>query len=375
MTAVWQGAAWAWVVLVCAAIPCLPAVRSESKQEDAYRWSLPLGFPEPPVPADNPMSEAKVALGRHLFYDVRLSGPGNYACASCHEQARAFTDGRAQAIGATGERHPRSAMSLANAAYGVRFGWADPTLASLEQQVRVPLLNEAPVELGAAGRIGEVERRLAQTALYPALFAAAFPDEAQPIHVENVARAIAAFERTLISGSSAYDRLLFRDERGALSESAHRGMRLFFSDRLGCGGCHSGIPIAGPSARSGAPAPEPRFHNTGLYDLGRGRYPEPNEGIYRFTRREQDMGRFRAPTLRNIAVTAPYMHDGSLATLEAVIDHYAAGGRTANRYKSERLRGFALEPGEQGDLLEFLRALTDESFLTDPRFASPFPAD
>jgi cytochrome c peroxidase len=367
-------AAWAaggpWLLLASSGLAVRAAAREPSPA--VYRWQLPLGFPEPPVPAENPMSQAKVELGRHLFYDVRLSGPGNYACASCHEQARAFSDGRDRAVGATGEIHPRSALSLANVAYGVRFGWADPTLTSLEQQAWVPLLNEAPVEMGLAGRREEVERRLAATDLYPPLFAAAFPGEPAPVRIDNAVRALAAFERTLISGNSAYDRRLFRDERDALSEPAQRGMRLFFSEALGCARCHAGIPLSGPAARRGAPVPEPLFHNTGLHDLGRGRYPEGNEGLYRFTRRGADMGRFRAPTLRNIAVTAPYMHDGSLATLEQVIDHYAAGGRTANPYKSAELRGFAISAPQRDELLAFLRALTDESFLSDPRFASPF---
>jgi cytochrome c peroxidase len=337
-----------------------------------WRWELPLGFPEPAVPADNPMSAAKVELGRHLFHDVRLSGTQTQSCATCHQQARAFSDGRARALGSTGELHPRSAMSLVNVAYGVRFGWADPDVKSLEQQVLVPLLNQTPVEMGAQGRTAEIEQRLAKTSLYPPLFAAAFPGDPAPIRLENIARAIASFERILISGGSAYDRRLFRDEREAMSASALRGMRLFFSKDLACSLCHAGVPLSGPAARAGVPPPEPRFHNTGLYDLGLGRYPEGNEGLYRFTRTASDMGRFRAPTLRNIAVTAPYMHDGSLQTLEQVIDHYAAGGRAHNPYRSELLHGFAITPEQRADLVEFLRSLTDEAFLRDPRFADPF---
>jgi len=345
----------------------------ESAAAPRYAWRLPRGFPEPPVPASNPMSEAKVELGRHLFYDPRLSGPGSIACATCHRQELAFTDGRARARGALGDLHPRSAMSLVNAAYSLRLGWADPELRELEQQVRVPLFNEAPVEMGVTGRESEVLTRLAASEPYPALFRDAFPGEADPITLDNVTRSLASFERTLISGSSAYDRLLFRDESRALSPSARRGMELFFSDSLGCSGCHVGLNFSAPSTRAGAKPPEPAYHNTGLYDLGEGRYPAPNEGLLRATGRPQDMGRFRAPTLRNIAVTAPYMHDGSLASLEAVIDHYAAGGRAAgNPYKNERLRGFSIDAQGKADLVVFLQSLTDETFLRDPRFASPF---
>jgi cytochrome c peroxidase len=260
-------------------------------------------------------------------------------------------------------------MSLANVAYSARLGWADPQLDSLEAQARVPLLSERPVEMALAGRELEVMRRLAQTDLYPQLFERAFPGEERPIRLDNVVRALASFERTLLSGLSPYDRLLFQDDRSALSASAMRGMRLFFSPRLRCSTCHGGLLLSAP--------PATLFHNTALYDLdGRGAYPSPNEGLIDSTGRAEDMGRFRAPTLRNIDVTAPYMHDGSITTLEAVIDHYAAGGRAAsNPYKSSELVGFELSEGERRDVITFLQSLTDEAFLSDPRFADPFSRD
>jgi hypothetical protein len=149
-------------------------------------------------------------------------------------------------------------------------------------------------------------------------------------------------------------------------------MRLFFSARLGCSGCHGGFSLSGPTVYAGSRPAAPLFHNTGLYDLdGRGAYPAGNPGLRRFTRRAGDMGRFRAPTLRNIALTAPYMHDGSVATLSEVIDLYAAGGRTASPLKSPRLTGFRLSTGEKQDLLDFLASLTDQAFVTDPRFSDP----
>ncbi len=351
---------------------CLAEPRAASEAEPAsvaYVGSLPIGFRVPRVPAENPMTAAAVELGRHLFYDIRLSGTGTQACASCHRQELAFTDGRARSVGATGELHPRGAMGLANVAYRAGLGWADPQLDSLEAQARVPLLNERPVEMAMAGREREVMRRLAQTDLYPQLFERAFPGVERPIRLDNVVRALASFERTLLSGGSPYDRLLFQDDRSALSASAMRGMRLFFSRRLRCSTCHGGLLLSAPAATA--------FHNTALYDLdGRGAYPSPNEGLIRSTGRATDMGRFRAPTLRNIDVTAPYMHDGSIATLEAVVDHYAAGGRAAsNPYKSPELVGFELSEGERRDVITFLQSLTDEAFLSDPRFADPFRYD
>lgn len=307
------------------------------------------------------MSAARVELGRHLFYERRLSVNGRSSCASCHRQELAFTDGHARAHGTTGEIHPRGAMSLANAAYAKSLGWDDPNLTRLEDQALVPLLNRHPVELGLAGRELEVLLRLAEDPLYRRLFGEAFAGEPEPVTLENLTRALAAFERTLISGEAPVDRWLRRGE--PLPQAAREGMRLFFSERVGCSGCHFTRTFDGGG----------KFVNTGLYDLdGRGVYPEGGEGLFRHTGKPGDMGRFRTPTLRNIAVTAPYMHDGSVTTLSEVIDLYAKGGRTASPLKDSRLTGFILTPEEKSNLLAFLEALTDRAFLTDPRFADPF---
>jgi len=290
------------------------------------------------------MNVAKVELGRRLFYDTRLSGNGTYACASCHEQRLAFTDGRAHALGATGAEHPRSAMGLSNIAFNLTFGWADPLLRSPEAQAAVPMFNEHPIELGLKGHEAELVTRLT-TADDTAFFAASFPGAGPAVSVDHVIKAIATFERTLISGDSLFDRYLYRDDRTALSEPARRGMALFFSKRLKCSQCHSGFNLSGPVLADGVEAGEPQFHHTGV-------------------------GKFRAPTLRNIAVTAPYMHDGSLPTLEAVVAHYATGG-VASPLKSNRLRGFRISPPEASELVEFLKCLTDEGFLSNPAFARP----
>ena len=348
-----------------------------------FEWRLPPGFPVPAVPADNPMTPAKVELGRRLFHDRALSGNGTQACSSCHRQELAFTDGRARAVGSTGEPHPRGAMSLANVAYGATLTWADPHLTRLEDQARIPMFNEHPVELGLAGREDELLRRLRTDPDYPGMFVAAFPEETDPVSLANVTRAIASFERTLLSGDSPYDRLVYRDDTGALSESAMRGMRLFFSERLSCSRCHGGFTFSGPVTFAGTRAIAATFHNNGLYNLGgAGDYPGDNPGLYGFTGRAGDMGRFRAPTLRNIELTAPYMHDGSIATLAAVIEHYARGGRLVadgplagdgrdSPRKSEFVRGFDLDDRGKTDLVEFLKSLTDRSFVTDPRHADP----
>ena len=335
-----------------------------------YVWRLPAGIPEPIVPADNPMSAAKVDLGRRLFYETRLSHNHTYACATCHQQRRAFTDGRAQAVGSTGGIHPRSAMSLANVAYNTSYGWADPSLTSLEAQMRVPLLNEHPVEMGLAGHEDDIVRRF-QTADDRARFAAAFPAESSPT-LTTIIKALASFERTIVSGNSPLDRYLYRDDRAALSASAVNGMTLFFSKRLRCSECHAGFNLSGPVDFAVAKVhPKPDFHNTGLYDVdGKGAYPAEDRGLTDVTRDPKDMGRFRAPTLRNIAVTAPYMHDGSLPTLQIVLAHYASGGH-ASPFRSRAVTGFELSTLERADLLAFLNSLTDDGFLEDPAFGKP----
>ena len=352
----------------------------------AYEWDLPAGFPRPRVPDDNPMSAEKVELGRFLFYDARLSGNQTYSCGTCHLQSLAFTDGLGVSIGSTGEATARGSMSLANIAYVPELTWANPALVSLEDQALVPMFGEHPVELGLSGLDDEVLSRLRTSTDpdYVAMFTAAFPGETDPVTIANTVRAIASFERSMLSGDAPFDRYTQGGDRSALSESAIRGRDLFFSERLECFHCHGGFAFTDSVTHDGQPLPEGGFHNNGLYNVdGRGGYPVGNRGLYEHTSDPRDMGRFRAPTLRNIALTAPYMHDGSVATLDEVLDHYAAGGRTIESgpnagigadspLKSVFLHGFELTADERADVLAFLGSLTDEAFLTDPRLADPF---
>jgi cytochrome c peroxidase len=354
-----------------------------TSEPNGYVWTLPAGFPRPRVPADNVMSETKVELGKHLFYDRRLSENQTQSCSSCHKQELAFTDGRTTGLGSTGEDHPRNAMGLTNVAYLSTFGWANPVLFELEQQAVVPMFGDRPVELGLRGLEEELLRRLREETRYRALFPLSFPGEADPFSVDNVVKAIAAFERTLISGDSPYDRFT-RGDASAISESANRGRLLFNSEKLECFHCHNGFNFQDAVNHACKGTREIRFHNTGLYNVGgTGAYPAPNTGIFETSGRDADMGRFRAPTLRNIARTAPYMHDGSIATLDEVLDHYAAGGRTIsegpnagvgsrNPNKSDLVTGFELSGEERADLIAFLESLTDETFLTNPEHADPW---
>jgi cytochrome c peroxidase len=327
-----------------------------------YEWQLPPGFPVPDVPRDNPMSVAKVELGRRLFNDTRLSRTGSYACASCHRRELAFTDGRAQARGATGEQVRRSAMTLTNVAYNAALTWGDPRVHSLEAQMQTPLFGTHPVEMGLPSDGGAALSAIANDATYRAQFAQVFTG-GHPVSMAHIIQAIAAYERTLISGRAPFDRYVFDDEPNALTDSAKRGMRLFFSQRVGCSQCHFGINFAGPIRTQDHVGAKASFANNGLYNVdGRGSYPKSDRGLWEVTKRGADMGKFRVPTLRNVALTAPYMHDGSLPTLRAVLAHYMRGGE-AGAHRDPRLHPFQLSEPEQDDLLSFLDSLSDRTFV------------
>lgn len=360
-----------------------PAETDTDGEPSAWEWNLPPGFPEPWVPEDNPMSAAKVELGHHLFYDTRLSANETQSCASCHEQARAFADGKVVPTGSTGSVLLRNSMHLTNAGYSFPLTWANPLLPTLEQQIMVPLFGENPVELGVSGHEDEILGRLRDDPLYQALFAAAFPEAEDPYTFEKIRQALACFVRTMISGNSPYDRYNDGDTT-ALTEQQLRGLELFHSEALQCHHCHFGFNLSGATKHAGTVHDSFAYHNTGLYDVdGQGSYPLGNQGLIEITFEPADMGKFRAQTLRNIAVTGPYMHDGSVATLADVLAIYERGGRliedgpnagdgAGNPHKSGFVSGFVLTEQERADLLAFLEALTDDEFLSDPRFADPF---
>lgn len=359
------------------------ACGSDEAASDAYAWNLPAGFPVPKVPEDNPMTAEKVTLGRQLFYDVRLSGNATQSCGSCHVQALAFSDGRAVAVGSTGEITPRGSMALVNVAYNATQTWANPALVTLEQQIAIPLFGVRPVEMGASGKEDEILARLQSDGALAKSFAAAFPNEPAPINFLNVTRALASFLRTMISGASPFDRYTYGGDKTAMSEAALRGMNLFFSERFECFHCHGGFNFSSSVSHESSVFQEQAFHNTGLYNVGGGgAYPPGNRGVFEVTGVREDMGKFRAPSLRNIALSAPYMHDGSFATLEDVIDFYGAGGRVIsegplagdgrkNPFKSRFVPGFTFTLEEKADVIAFLHSLTDEAFTKNPAFAPP----
>lgn len=369
------------ILLIAAGLGILAIALATWWPQPAYDWHLPENMPPPKVPEDNPMSAAKVELGRRLFYDVRLSANRNLSCAGCHIQALAFTDGRPRAIGTAGDVHPRGSMSLVNVAYASRLNWANHLQDRLEIQALTPLFGDSPVEMGGAER--QVLELLRTDADYKRLLPKAFPDDADPFSILNVLRSVASFTRSIVSFDSPYDHFL-RGDAAALDESQQRGMALFFSERVECFHCHGGFNFTDSSTHANSTVANVGFHNTGLYNIGaNGDYPPDNTGLYDLTGKREDMGRFKAPSLRNVAVTAPYMHDGSIATIGEVLDHYARGGRVIaegpnagdgrhNPYRSEFVQGFELTDEERRDLIAFLHALTDESLLTDARFSDPF---
>lgn len=363
----------------------------DGRSSSTFPWQLPPGFPEPIVPADNPMTVEKVELGRMLFYDRRLSVDGRVSCATCHQQRHAFADGRGVSVGVDGKPHPRQAPSLANAGYHARFNWASPQVDTLEKQLAGPLFGHgAPVvEMGLVddesialvlGRLRADERY--EKAVRQARF------DADSWGMDEVVASLASFMRTLVSGNSRVDRFM-RGDANALDAQEQWGAKIFGSHARGatCHHCHDGLTFAADIRHERAPFGEVAYVNIGLYQVGpNGAYPAGNEGLFETTGRDADRGKFRVPTVRNVAVTAPYMHDGSVATLEDVMAVYQDGGRViaegphagdgrGNPNLDSGLGGMSLDADDTAAVVAFMRALTDDEFLADPRFANPFPDD
>lgn len=358
-------------------VSCGPNVAEKSE----YNWEFPQGFPKPFVPVDNPMSVEKVELGRFLFYDKRLSANNSQSCASCHIQSRAFSEPLTTSVGSTGQVHRRNAQALVNVAFNHSLTWANDEIVTLERQILLPLFGEQPIEMGVGGHEDKILERL-KNERYKVLFSNAFGND--DINFDRIVKALASFTRSLVSLDSPFDQYAYQMKDDVLSDSQLRGMNMFFSEKLECHHCHGGFNFTQSTTHEKQQLDLRAFHNTGLYNLaGEFSYPASDTGLFEATAKPQDVGRFRTPTLRNIALTAPYMHDGSIATLSEVVDFYAAGGRhidsgslagdgRENPYKSQFVKGFELDAQEKEDLIAFLEALTDREFITNPRHANPF---
>ncbi len=340
----------------------------------------------PAIPSYNPPSREKIELGRRLFYDKRLSGNETQSCETCHVQSLAFSDGLKTPSGSTGDVLVRNSPGLANVAYFSTLTWANHGLLELEDQLPVPIRGDQPVELGVTdGKVDEVLARFDADEEYAALFAQAFPDSESGATVEKIVFSLATFCRTLLSADSPYDRYVAGD-KSALTEQQRRGLALFNGERFECFHCHSGTnsTISYRDANTKEGAVRYPFFNNGLYDVdGEGSYPAQDQGLYELTLDPDDRGLFRPQSLRNVALTAPYMHDGSIATLRDVVLHYAAGGTVTKEgpaagdgrkspLKSGLVRGFVATDEEIDDVVAFLESLTDRGFVENPDFADPF---
>lgn len=348
--------------------------------------AVPPHFPLPAIPEYNRPTAAKIDLGRHLFYDKRLSANSTQACADCHLQSLAFSDGEITSVGSTGDVLARNSQGLGNAMYHATLTWANDAFVDLEQQLQVPIRADNPIELGVTeAHTRDVLARFDIDPLYIEKFDAAFPEATPGATINKIIHALASFCRTLITGGSAYDHYLQGDV-DALTNEQIRGLQLFNGEKFECFHCHSGLNFSTSFTSYSSPKDTQTtpFFNNGLYNIdGTGDYPIIDQGLFELTQKPHHRGMFRPQSLRNVALTAPYMHDGSIATLREVIEHYARGGRLieggpfagdgkTNPLKSGLVSGFDASEEEIDAVIAFLESLTDYEFINNPAHANPF---
>lgn len=333
----------AYLLMILALSSCHKEPKSSVVIEETSITTVPIGFPEIPFPDDNPFSQKKWELGKMLFYEKALSVDHSISCGSCHKTALAFSDNVAKSIGANQQTGRQNSPSLANVAYHPYYTRAGG-VPTLEMQILVPIQEHDEFDFN----IIDIAERLNQIPEYVQLSNKVFGRNPDPY---VITRAISTFERTLVSGHSRYDQMLTTGDSSFLSLSERRGMSLFFSNRTSCSKCHSGFNFTNYA-----------FENNGLYenysDIGRAR----------LTGNEADNALFKVPSLRNIALTAPYMHDGSIPDLLSVINHYDKGGHD-HINKNSLIRPLGLTPNEKADLINFLHSLTDRNFITNKNFS------
>lgn len=323
---------WLLIFLTLLFISC---GKERANQNEIFQLDIPQGFPNPIIPEDNQLTYERIELGKRLFYDPILSKDGTISCGSCHKQEYAFADNTAISAGVEGRLGFRNSMSLANIAYQDAL-MREGGVPTLEMQILVPIQDHNEMDFN----ILSVAEKLNLDSTYINASIRAYnriPD------AYVITRALASFERTMLSGNSNYDRNL-------LNEKQQDGKKLFFSHELACSSCHGTFLFTNQT-----------IENNGLYEV------YEDSGKYRLTNLQEDIGKFKVPSLRNIEITAPYMHNGSISTLEEVIEHYASGGK--NHFnKSEFITGFNITDNEKDNLIRFLKSLTDNNFTNNSVF-------
>ena len=304
---------------------------------------VPEGFPEPIFPLENKFTKNRWELGKKLFYDPILSRDSSISCASCHLAEKAFSDVVDFSVGVDNAIGTRNAPSLANVAYHPYFT-REGGVPTLEMQILVPIQEHNEFDFNVV----LIVEKLQKDSIYQQMSRAAYDRGQMDAFV--LTRALSTFERSLISGNSRYDQYFFQNNNNALTESEKAGLDLFFGEKTGCSNCHNDFNFTNYA-----------FENNGLYET------YPDNGRFRLTGENADLAKFKVPSLRNIELTAPYMHDGSMTTLEEVISHYETGGKN-HPNKSELLQPFTLTEKERNELVLFLKTLTDDSFITNSFF-------
>ncbi|MEN9824262.1 MAG: hypothetical protein RI953_7 [Pseudomonadota bacterium] len=327
------------------------------------------------------VDQKKATWGKALFFEPRLSANGKISCATCHEPQRAFTENKASSVDIEGRPVHRNSPTLINAAHMDVLTWSNPVLRKLENQIIVPLFLDTPGEMALIRVWPKVRAQVLEKSPHVDMFRMAFPKEKGPPDTRHLFAALAEYVRTLVAFDSPYD-LFLAGNKKAMSAEAQKGRELFFSKRTSCGECHSGVLLSNAAKPeflnskdplSLPPAKDPQgkilqFAHNGLYNWDKkGGTPEKGEGLYEFTHKPDDRGVFRIPPLRNVAQTPPYMHDGSIATLEEVVEHYSRGGLNkcaagkscgSAPQKNSLIRPLKLTKPEKRALVEFLRSLS-----------------
>ncbi|MGB1206519.1 MAG: cytochrome-c peroxidase [Chitinophagales bacterium] len=303
---------------------------------------IPSGFPPPLFPDENNFTVARWQLGKKLFYDPILSRDSSLSCASCHLPNYAFSDTTAFSSGVENAAGTRNSPSLANVAYHPYFT-REGGVPTLEMQILIPIQEHNEFDFN----IVLISEKLQADETYQQMAMEAYEQAATPF---VITRALSTFERSLLSGNSRYDKFAFQNQENALNEIEKMGMNLFFSEKTNCSHCHSGFNFT-----------DYAFENNGLYE----NYEDV--GRFRLTGNEDDIALFKTPSLRNISLTAPYMHDGSMSDLKTVVEHYVSGGKN-HVHKNEILQPLDLTIAEQEAIIAFLESLTDNNFINNKNF-------